>query len=102
MEAKRHEVAVLIRAGHGTNDIVTLTNVCRRSVSNVPQAHQNGQDLKDKPRCGRPVKLSTKVVQKAFTANPKLAMATLARKKNVNKSTVSRPSRTREASPSGL
>ncbi|QQP50881.1 Putative transposable element [Caligus rogercresseyi] len=32
MEAKRHEVAVLIRTGHGTNDIVTLTNVCRRTV----------------------------------------------------------------------
>eukprot|EP00096_Caligus_rogercresseyi_P010004 TRINITY_DN3514_c0_g1_i1.p1 TRINITY_DN3514_c0_g1~~TRINITY_DN3514_c0_g1_i1.p1 ORF type:complete len:218 (-),score=41.98 TRINITY_DN3514_c0_g1_i1:566-1219(-) len=90
MEAKRHEVAVLIRAGHGTNDIVTLTNVCRRTVSNVWKRIKDGQDLMDKPRCGFPVKLSTKVVQKAFTANPKLAMTTLARKKNVNKSTVSR------------
>ncbi|QQP49437.1 Uncharacterized protein FKW44_010114, partial [Caligus rogercresseyi] len=59
MEAKRHEVAVLIRAGHGTNDIVTLTNVCRRTVSNVRKRIKDGQDLKDKPRCGRPVKLST-------------------------------------------
>ncbi|QQP52034.1 Uncharacterized protein FKW44_004029 [Caligus rogercresseyi] len=49
MEAKRHEVAVLIRAGHGTNDIVTLTNVCRRTVSNVRKRIKDGQTSRTSP-----------------------------------------------------
>ncbi|XP_059079978.1 uncharacterized protein LOC131878096 [Tigriopus californicus] len=62
MEAKRIEVAVLIRAGHS----------------------------KDKPKSGKPTKLTPEAVMKAFKAKPDMPMSMMAKKKGVSTSTVSR------------
>ncbi|QQP49424.1 Hypothetical protein FKW44_010097, partial [Caligus rogercresseyi] len=73
--SKRHEVAFSSAPATAQRHRHTHQRVSQDRLQRA-QAHQRRQDLKDKPRCGRPVKLSTEVVQKAFTANPKLAMAT--------------------------
>eukprot|EP00095_Tigriopus_kingsejongensis_P001128 snap_masked-scaffold1099_size62903-processed-gene-0.6 protein:Tk01128 transcript:snap_masked-scaffold1099_size62903-processed-gene-0.6-mRNA-1 annotation:"kinesin-like protein kif3a isoform x2" len=88
MEVKRREVAILIRAGHSSGYIANLASL--KTVYNVRKRIKDGQDLGDKPRSGRPVKLWPEAGQAVFTANPRMTMTSLAKNTNVSKATVSR------------
>ena len=90
MEAKRIKISALISAGHNKSDIAKLLNVSRRTVHRVVDRLKNKEDLKDRPRSGRPQVVSRSVVKRAFERDPKLKMTELARKKKISKSTVSR------------
>ncbi|QQP48868.1 Uncharacterized protein FKW44_009324, partial [Caligus rogercresseyi] len=50
----------------------------------------HGDDLKDKPRSGRPVKIRLAQVKAAFEATPTMKMSEFAKKKSVDPSTVSK------------
>lgn len=89
MEAKRLEIATLVRAGHKTKDIINLLKVSKATVCRVRNRLSDGQDIKDRPRSGRPQKLSPAEAKKAFIANPNMKMSELAKKKKVCKKTVS-------------
>ncbi|XP_059094612.1 uncharacterized protein LOC131889507 [Tigriopus californicus] len=90
MEAKRIEVAALIRAGHSTKAIIALANVSKATVCLTRNRLAAGDDLKDKPMSGRPTKVTPEAVMKAFKAKPDMPMSMMAKKKGVNTSTVSR------------
>ncbi len=90
METKRIEVAALIRAGQGTTSIMNLTYVSKVTVCCIRNRVADGEDLKDKPRSGRPAKLTSKAAKLAFLANQTMTMSALAKKKSVSPSTVSR------------
>ncbi len=89
MEAKRLEIATLIRADHTTPDIVKRLWVTCQTVYNVCKRLEDGESLKDHPRTGRPVKLTPKAAKKAFEAKLTMSMAEFARKKAIARSTVS-------------
>ncbi len=89
MEAKRLEIATLIRAGHSNKDIVKFLNVDRHTVYRVRKRVEEGKSLKDRPRSGRPVKLTPEDAKLAFKAEPTMSMADFAKKKGMARSTVS-------------
>ena len=71
MEAKRLEVATLVRAGHTTTDIIL--NVSKATVCRVRKRLEDGESIEDRPRSGRPTKLTpdaTKV--KVFSSEKKM------------------------------
>ena len=73
MEAKRLEVATLVRAGHTTTDIIKILNVSKATVCRVRKRLEDGESIEDRPRSGRPTKLTpdaTKV--KVFSSEKKM------------------------------
>ncbi|XP_059097951.1 uncharacterized protein LOC131892185 [Tigriopus californicus] len=90
MEAKRIEVAALIRAGHSTKAIIALANVSKATVCRTRNRLAVGDDLKDKPKSGRPTKLTPEAVMNAFKAKPDMPMSMMTKKKGVSTSTVSK------------
>ena len=67
-EEKRKEIATLLRAGHTVLDTVNLTSTSKSTVFKVKKLMEEGQDLKDKPRSGRPqkVQVSYEIVRELF------------------------------------
>lgn len=90
MERKRIEVSALIRAGEATGDIMKTLKVSKATVCRVRKRLADGEDIEDKPRSGRPVKIKPETVKAAFQSNPKLKMSELAKKKSVDPSTISK------------
>ncbi|QQP57474.1 Uncharacterized protein FKW44_002481 [Caligus rogercresseyi] len=90
METKRVEIATLVRAGHTTSNIIKELNVSKATVCRVRKRLADGDDLKNKPRSGRPVKIRPNQVKTAFEAMPTMKMSELAKKKSVDPSTVSK------------
>ena len=89
-EEKRKEIATLLRAGHTVLDTVNLTSTSKSTVFKVKKLMEEGQDLKDKPRSGRPQKVDLRAMEMAFKANPRLKLATFAKDNDLDKSTVSK------------
>ena len=89
-EDKRLQIAALLNAGHGTADIVKQLQVHWHTVYMVKNRLKNGQDLKDHPHSGKPHKLTSEVMKKAFLVTPEMKMTAFTEKKFVHKSTVSR------------
>ncbi|QQP39809.1 Putative transposable element [Caligus rogercresseyi] len=90
METKRVEIATLVRAGHTTSNIIKELNVSKATVCRVRKRLADGDDLKNKPRSGRPVKIRPNQVKTAFEAMPTMKMSELAKKKSVDPSTMSK------------
>jgi len=90
MEAKRIEIAALLRAGHKKADIVKLQNVSLSTVKRVANRLKNKESLRDRPRSGRPQIIQRKNVRKAFLKDPTLKMTEFAKKKKISVATVSR------------
>ncbi len=67
-EEKHKEIATLLRAGHTVLDTVNLTSTSKSTVFKVKKLIEEGQDLKDKPRSGRPqkVQVSYEIVRELF------------------------------------
>ncbi|QQP52487.1 Putative transposable element [Caligus rogercresseyi] len=80
METKRVEIATLVRAGHTTSNIIKELNVSKATVCRVRKRLADGDDLKNKPRSGRPVKIRPNQVKTAFEAMPTMKMSELARR----------------------
>lgn len=90
MEVRRIEVAALLRAGHSKSSIAKLLRVSRMTVHRVSERLNNDDDLKDRPRSGRPRVINSRTVKKAFESDPSLKMSELAKKKRVSVATISR------------
>lgn len=92
MERKRIDISALIRAGKATGDIMKTLNVSKATVCRVRKRLADGEDLKDKPRSGRPLKIQPEAVKAPFIfmSNPKMKMSELAKKKSVDPSTISK------------
>ena len=89
MEAKRIEIAALLRASHKKAEISNQMNVSRMTVHRVVKRLEETQSFKDRPRVGRPRVVNTKAIKKAFEREPTMKMTQLAKKKRVSVSTVS-------------
>ena len=50
MEAKRLEVATLIRAGHTTTDIIKILNVSKATVCRVRKRLEDGESIEVEDR----------------------------------------------------
>uniref|UniRef100_A0A0K2U3P0 THAP-type domain-containing protein n=1 Tax=Lepeophtheirus salmonis TaxID=72036 RepID=A0A0K2U3P0_LEPSM len=90
METKRLEIASLIHAGFDASDIVKQLGVSRHTIYRVRKRLEDGSSLKDRPRSGRPVKLTPEAAKHALEANPTMSMAEFAKKNSLHRSTVSK------------
>lgn len=90
MEAKRIEIAALLRASHKKAEIAKQLNVSRMTVHRVSKRLEESESLKDRPRVGRPRVVKTVAIKKAFECEPTMKMTQLAKKKRISVSTVSR------------
>ncbi|QQP53981.1 Uncharacterized protein FKW44_006645, partial [Caligus rogercresseyi] len=71
---QKHEIAVMICAHHDTSDIVNNLGVDRHTVYRVRKCLKDEESLKDRPRSGRPMKLTPKDACTAFKGNSKMTM----------------------------
>ena len=90
MEAKRIEIAALLRASHKTAEIVRVLNVGLMTVHRVAKRLEKSESLKDCHRVGRPRVVKTAAIKKALKCDPTMKMKQLAKKKWIWVSTVSR------------
>ena len=90
MEAKRIEIAALLRASHKKAEIAKQLNVSRMTVHRVAKRLEESESLKDRPRVGRPRVVKTAAIKKAFECEPTMKMTQLAKKQRISVSTVSR------------
>ena len=88
MEAKRKEIATLIRAGHRNSEIEKVLKVHRQTVNRVRKRLEEGTPLKYRSRPPKALKLTPEEAKKAFQANPTMSIAEFAKKKDVARSTV--------------
>ncbi len=88
-EATRKEIAILLRAGTSTCDIMEVTKASRATMFRVKKRLKDGKEMTEKPRTGRPAKLDLGDVTDAFKANLGLKMIEFAKERDVNTSTVS-------------
>ena len=90
MEKKRIEVATLLSAWLKAPAISKMLNMTERTVYNAKKRLSEGEDLQDKPRSGKPQKLSAETVLASFKKHPRMPMRKFAKKMSVSHSTVSR------------
>ena len=90
MEAKRMEIAALLRAHHTKSYIAEHLKVSRVTVHSVVKRLNSGELLKDQPYSGRPQVVKRLTVKRAFERNPKLKMTVLAKQRKISVATVSR------------
>ena len=69
MEAKRHEIAALLRASCKKAEIAKLLNVSRMTVYRVAKRLEESESLKDRPRIGRPRVVKTAAIKRPLSVN---------------------------------
>ena len=95
MEAKRMEVAALLRALHTKSYIAEHLAVSQMTVHRVVKRLKGGEDLKDRPCSGKPQVVKRLTVKRVSERNSKLKMTVLVKRKKISVAQCLGPSRTR-------